>query len=105
MFKEEGLNGKFFIKLKKITNTHIAILTSVFILISVIYSLIVNEPIYKLTSFLHNATMMVSIIALAIHLNALKENKENKKLILFSLVVPITVIIYFICGYYIYFMP
>lgn len=90
--------------MKKITHTHLAILTSVFILISVIYSLIVNEPIYKLTSFLHNATMMVSITTLAIHFNALKENKENKKLLLFSLVVPITVIIYFIIGFYIYFV-
>ena len=96
--------------MKKFTNTHLAILTSVFILISVIYSLIVNEPIYKLTSFLHNATMMVSITTLAIHSNALKdikknkENKENKKLILFSLVVPIATIIYFSIGFYMYFV-
>lgn len=93
--------------MKKFTNTHLAILTSVFILISVIYSLIVNEPIYKLTSFLHIATMMVSITTLAIHSNALKDikkNKENKKLILFSLVVPIATIIYFSIGFYMYFV-
>lgn len=84
--------------MKKVTNTHLAILTSVFILISVIYSLIVNEPIYKYTSFYQNATMIVAIITLAIHYNALKENKEKKKLIIFSLAVPIAVIIYFIIG-------
>ncbi|WP_246938971.1 hypothetical protein [Bacillus pinisoli] len=84
--------------MKKFTNTHLAILSSIFILISVIYSLIANEPIYKITSFYQNATMVVSMISLAVHYNALKENKEKKKLILFSLVVPITVIIYFIIG-------
>lgn len=93
--------------MKKLNHTHLAILTTVFILTSVIYSLIVNEPIYKLTSFLHNATMMVSITTLAIHSNALKENKENKetkKLIFFSLVVPIATIIYFSIGFYMYFV-
>ena len=54
---------------------------------------------YKFTSFLHNATMMVSIITLGIHYNALKENKEKKKLILLSLVVPIAVIIYMGIGF------
>lgn len=43
--------------------------------------------------------MMVSIITLAIHYNALKENKEKKKLILLSIVVPIAVIMYFIIGF------
>ena len=85
-------------KLKKLTNTHLAISTSVFILLSVIYSLIVAAPMYKFILFLHSATMMVSIITLGIHFNALKENKEKKKLILFSLVVPITTLIYFIVG-------
>ncbi|MFJ7951312.1 hypothetical protein ACIQZG_07270 [Lysinibacillus sp. NPDC096418] len=90
--------------MKKITNTHLAILTTVCILISVIYSLIVNEPIYKLTLFFHAATVMMSIITLAIHFIALKENKENKKLLLFSLVVPIATIIYFTIGFYMYFV-
>ena len=87
--------------MKTFTNTHLAMLTSAFILLSVIYSLIVNEPMYTFTSFLHNATIIVSIITLGIHTNALKENKENKKKkkqILLSLVVPIAVIIYFIIG-------
>ena len=42
---------------------------------------------------------MVSIVTLAIHFNALKENKEKRKLILISLVVPIAVIIYFTIGF------
>lgn len=92
VFKKRGW------KMKKFTNTNLAISTSVFILISVIYSLIINAPIYKFTLFLHNATMIVSIITLAIHFNALKENKEKKKLILLSIVVPIAVLIYFIIG-------
>ncbi|WBL17049.1 hypothetical protein [Sutcliffiella sp. NC1] len=85
--------------MKKFTNTHLAILTSIIILISVIYSLIANEPLYKFSSIYQNATLMVSIITLAIHYNALKENKEKKKLILISLVVPIAVIIYIIIGF------
>ena len=85
--------------MKIFTNTNLALLTSVLILISVIYGLIVNEPIYKLTSFLHNATLIVSLITLAIHVNALKENKEKRKLILLSLVVPIALILYFIIGF------
>ena len=97
-FKKRRWKSKIF------THTHLAILTSVFILISVIYSFIVNEPIYKLTLLIHNLTMTVSIISLAIHYNALKENKEKKKLLLFSLVVPIASIIYFIIGFYIYFV-
>lgn len=84
--------------MKKFTNTHLAILTSSFILISVTYSLITWEPIYKLTSFYQNATIIVSIITLGIHFNALKENKEKKTLILFSLAVPLAVIIYFTVG-------
>lgn len=84
--------------MKIFNNTNLAILTSLFILISVIYSFIVNEPIFKFTSFLHTAIMIVSIITLGIHFNALKENKEKKKLILFSLGIPIAVIIYFIIG-------
>ncbi|AST91226.1 hypothetical protein BC6307_08010 [Sutcliffiella cohnii] len=85
--------------MKKFTNTHLAIITSSLILISVIYSLIVNEPIYKFTSFYQNVTMMVSIITLSIHYNALKENKEKKNLILLSLVVPIAVIMYISIGF------
>ncbi|MED4018837.1 hypothetical protein [Sutcliffiella cohnii] len=85
--------------MKKFTNTHLAILTSIIILISVIYSLIANERLYKFSSIYQNATLMVSIITLAIHYNALKENKEKKKLILISLVVPIAVIIYIIIGF------
>lgn len=85
--------------MKKFTNTHLAILTSIFILISVIYSLLTWEPIYKLTSFYQNATIIVSIITLGIHFNALKENKEKKTLILFSLAVPAAVIIYCIAGF------
>lgn len=84
--------------MKKFTHTHLAILTSTFILISVIYSLIAIEPIYRFTSFYHNATMIVSIITLAIHYHALKKDKEKKKLILFSLAVPLATIIYFIIG-------
>ncbi|GIO26341.1 hypothetical protein [Ornithinibacillus bavariensis] len=83
---------------KLITNTNFAYLTTVFILIAVIYSFIVNEPIYKVTTFLFEATIIVSIITVAIHLNALKENKVKKKLILLSLVVPVTVIIYYVVG-------
>lgn len=96
--KNKGWEFKIF------TNTHLAILTSAFILISVIYSLFVNEPIYKLTLLLHNFTMTVSIMTLAIHYNALKKDKEKKKLILFSLVIPIFTIIYFVIGFYIYFI-
>lgn len=84
--------------MKKFTNSHLAILTSILILISVFYSLIANEPIYKFTSYYQNATMIVTMISLAVHYNALKENKEKKKLILCSLAVPIAVIIYFIIG-------
>jgi hypothetical protein len=81
-----------------VTNTNLAFLTTLFILISVIYSFIVNEPIYKVTTFLYQATIMVSIITIAIHFNALKENKEKKKVILLSLVVPVAVTIYFVVG-------
>lgn len=87
--------------MKILNHTNLAILTSLFILVSVVYNLIVSEPMYKFTSFLHTATMMVSITTLGIHYNALKENKENKekrKLILLSLVVPIAAIIYFTIG-------
>ncbi|WP_341202459.1 hypothetical protein [Planomicrobium okeanokoites] len=85
--------------MKKFTNTHLAIVTSIFILISVIYSLLAWEPIYKLTSFYQNATIILSVITLGIHFNALKENKEKKTLILFSLAVPASVIIYCIAGF------
>ena len=81
-----------------VTNTNLAFLTTTFVLISVMYSFIVNEPIYKVTTFLHQATIIVSIITIAIHFNALKENKEKKKIILLSLLVPIAVIIYHILG-------
>ncbi len=81
-----------------VTNTNLAFLTTLFILISVIYSFFVNEPIYKLTTLLYRYTIMVSIITIAIHFNALKENKEKKKVILLSLVVPVAVIIYFVVG-------
>ncbi len=90
-------------KTKIFNNTNLAFLTSVLILISAIYSLIVNIPLYKFTLSLHTATMTMSIITLAIHINAFKENKENKerrKLILLSLVVPIAMIIYFAIGIY-----
>lgn len=83
---------------KLITNTNFAYLTTVFILIAVIYSFIVNEPIYKVTTFLYQATILVSIITIAIHFNALKENKVKKKFIILSLVVPVTVIIYYVVG-------
>lgn len=80
------------------TNTNLAFLTTLFILISVIYSFIIKEPIYKVTTFLYQATIMISIITIAIHINALKENKAKKKVILLSLFVPVAVIIYFVVG-------
>jgi hypothetical protein len=81
-----------------VTNTNLAFITTLFISISVIYSFIVNEPIYKVTTPLYQATIIVAIITIAIHFNALKENKEKKKVILLSLVVPIAVTIYFVVG-------
>ena len=83
---------------KSITNTSLALLITTFVLTSVIYSFIVNKPIYKVTTFLQQATMIVSIISIAIHINALKEKKEKKKILLLSLMVSVTVIIYLIVG-------
>jgi len=85
-------------EVKEFTNTHLAYLTSLLILIAVIYSFIVNEPLYEFTYFVSSAVMMTSIVTLAIHFNALKENKEKKGLILVSLVVPIATLIYFAIG-------
>ena len=87
--------------MKLFNNTNIAFLTSLFILVSVIYSFIVQEPIFEFTSLLHYAISTVAIITIGIHINALKENNDNqekKKIILFSLAIPIAVIIYFIAG-------
>ena len=75
-------------------NTNLAFLTTIFIFISVVYSFIVNNPIYKVTTFSHQATITISIITIAIHFNALKENKKKKKVILLSLVIPVAVIIF-----------
>lgn len=83
---------------KWVTNTNLAFLATTLVFISVIYSFIANKPIYKVTTFLQQVTIIVSILAIAIHFNALKEKKEKKKIILLSLLVPITVIIYFILG-------
>ncbi|GKV63918.1 MULTISPECIES: hypothetical protein [Sporosarcina] len=80
------------------TNTKLAILTSVFILASVIYSSLTHKPLYQLTSYLDHATIMMSIITLGIHYNAVKETPGRKRLILFSLSIPVSVIIYFTIG-------
>lgn len=84
--------------MKKVTSTTLAFLTSGLILLSVIYNVSTNQPLYSFTSFLHHATIIVSIITIGIHYNALKENNEKRTLLLGSLAVPIAVILYFTFG-------
>lgn len=83
--------------MKKIINTHLAIITSIFTFFAVVYTLIIKDPLYIMNSFYKLAIFMVAIHSLAIHNNALKESEE-KKLILISLAVPVVVIIYIIIG-------
>ena len=84
--------------MKKVTNTTLAFLISGLILLSVIYNVTTDQPMYLFTSFLHQATLIVSIISVAIHYNALKENNEKRTFLLGSLAVPIAVILYYIVG-------
>lgn len=83
--------------MKKFTNTHLAIITSIFTFIAVVYTLIIKDPLYIMTSFYKLAIFIVAIHSLAIHMNALKES-EDKKFILTSLAVPVVVIIYTVIG-------
>lgn len=76
----------------------LAILTSLFILIIVIYSFITGEPLYQLKFVSYRYAIMVSIISIGIHINALFQEKVKKILIKFSLLVPSSVIGYFIIG-------
>lgn len=76
----------------------LAILTSLFILLIVIYSFIVGEPLYQLKFALYRFAIMVSILSIGIHLNALFQEKVRKQLIKVSLFIPLAVILYFIIG-------
>ena len=71
--------------MKKFTNTTLAFLISGLILLSVIYNVTTDQPMYLFTAFLHQATLIVSIITVAIHYNALKENNEKRLVLLGSL--------------------
>lgn len=84
-------------------NGYLALGTSAFIFLAMIYNFLFNQPIYTMTSFLHNVIIMFSIITLAIHANAIKQNKHLKKAFFTSLVIPIITIIYFFSGIAFYF--
>lgn len=81
----------------------LAVLTSSFILIVVIYSFITGEPLYKLKFFVYKMAVVVSIISIGIHLNALFQDKAQKGLLKLSLFVPSAVIMYFTIGVILWF--
>ena len=76
----------------------LAILTSLFILIIIIYSFITGEPLYQLKFASYRFAIMISIISIGIHINALFQEKVKKRLIKCSLLIPSSVIGYFIIG-------
>ena len=76
----------------------LAILTSLFILIIVIYSFITGNPLYQLKFASYRFAIIVSIISIGIHINALFQEKVKTIWIKCSLLVPSSVIGYFIIG-------
>lgn len=77
----------------------LAILTSVFILIVVIYSFITGESLYRLNIASFRFVIFISIISIGIHINALIQEKAKKLLIILSLFIPSAVIVNFIIGF------
>lgn len=85
--------GKFMKAISKL-----AFLTSFFILFIVIYRFITKELLYQLKFAVYRYAILVSIISIGIHLNALFTEKEKIYLIKCSLFIPSGVILYFIVG-------
>lgn len=76
----------------------LAILTSAFIPLIVIYSLVMGEPLCQFSLASYKFAIMVSVISIVIHLNALFRQKDMRLLLKFSFFVPLAVIAYFIIG-------
>lgn len=77
----------------------LAFLTSLFIFLLFIFSLIIGESLYFIQFASYKIAVMVAIISICIHIIALFQEKVKKLLIKFSLLVPSAVIVYFIIGF------
>lgn len=81
----------------------LAIFTSAFIVIIVIYSFLKGEPLYQLTHVTYRLAIICSIISIGIHLNALFKQKDKGLFLKFSFIVPLAVTAYFIIGVFYWF--
>ena len=76
----------------------IAIVTSVFLIISVIYSVIFNVSLYTLTIVGYRYIIFVSVMSIFFHFIAMFEDKDSKIVVFLSSAVPIAVLSYYVIG-------
>lgn len=77
----------------------LALMSSLIIIISVIYSFIFNVSLFHLKIIGYRYIILISVISIVFHLISVYKDRDKTFVVIFSSAIPIVVLISFIVGF------